>query len=138
MIFLVLSILDPSATSLSASMFPIILACPFTHSNDVTPACFLSLFIISLSIFECFIYMKSVLVCFLLFLQRAFIAHSESVLMCRLVELGTKMSAVCIASSLAVVLVCWMFWPMGVAWFCGSLGPNQTPIPAFASSVPFA
>ena len=137
-VFLALSILDPSATILSASMFPFIPVCPLTHSKEVALALFLSLFIISLSIFACFIYMKFESVCFLQFSLRAFIAHSESVFICRFVELGTDRSTVCIASRSAVVFVCRMFWPMGVAWFCGSLGPNQTLILACVSRVLFA
>ncbi len=46
MVFWVLSIVDPSAASLSASMFPSMSACPFTPSKDVAPTRFLSLFII--------------------------------------------------------------------------------------------
>src|SRR6266436_3966321 len=78
------SLLVPSAASQSASSLPVIPACPLTHSKEVIPALFLSLFAIGLRRFAWVICMKSTSVCLFMFSHRAFMDQSESVLMCSL------------------------------------------------------
>src|SRR5258708_7299278 len=134
-VFCVLFIEVPSAASLSA--FPLVPAWPFIHSNDVAPAHFLILFMIGLSMFTWFMFAKFSSMCFSLFTQRAFIAHSESVLIWIFTWLGECVSALYIASSLAVVFDCIRFQPTGLALLQGLLGLNQIPVPAWASVVPF-
>ncbi len=136
-VFCVLFIEVSSAASLSAFSFPSVPAWPFIHLNDVAPAHFLILFMIGLSMFAWFMFAKFSSMCFLLFTQRAFIAHSESVLIWIFAWLGECVSALYIASSSAVVFDCIRFRPTGSALLRGLLGLNQIPVPVRASVVPF-
>ena len=77
--FMLFSLLTPLAARWSTFSFPVIPLCPFTHSNDVTPALFLSLFTIGFRRFVCVIWMKSMSVCLLMLLHRAFMVQSESI-----------------------------------------------------------
>ncbi len=70
----------PSAVRWSAFSFPVILACPLTHSKDVCPALFLSLFAIGFRRLAWEIFIKSLSVWDLMFSHSAFMAQAESVL----------------------------------------------------------
>src|SRR5260370_39429219 len=87
--------------------------------------------------FACVIWMKSSSVCFLMFSHRAFMDHSESVLIWSLASLGASFNAVWIARSSAVLFDWIMFFPTGALIFLGSFTPNHTPTPAFAFLSPF-
>ena len=80
---------------------------------------------------------KFLSLCFVMFVQRALIAHSESVLMLMLAMLGAVARAVCMARSSAVMFDCMRFQPTGLEWFRGLLGLSHTPMPAWALVEPF-
>ena len=86
-VFHVLAWAEPSLASLSAPSFPSILEWPFSHSKVVVPACFLILLIVGL-IMLWLMLVKFSSLCLVLFSPRAFMSHSESVLMWRFAWLG--------------------------------------------------
>src|SRR5258708_3854881 len=79
---------DPSSASWSVCSFPSILEWPLIHSKVVAPAHFLILLIVGLIMLAWLMLAKFLSTCLELFSLRAFMAHSESVLMWRFTWLG--------------------------------------------------
>ena len=127
----------PSAARWSAFSFPVILACPLTHSKDVCLALFLSLFTIGFRRLAWEIFIKSLSVWDLMFSHSAFMAQAESVLMCSLALLGVSISTEWMARSSAMLLDWMMFFPMGALMLSGLLVLNHTPKPALVFLSPF-